>query len=705
MLNLKLGKMFNPSKVVVAGASRTRDKIGYEVLRSLIEAGFRGDIYPVNPKADKIVGLKCYPHVSEIPDCADLAIIVVPPKAVLDVAEDCGDRGVSNIITITAGFKETGPEGASLEEGLVDICKKHDMRLLGPNCVGLIDTYSHLNASFAPCMPLKGDISFISQSGALGTAILEWSLKEGIGLNKFISLGNKADLDETDFIEALCRDSKTSVILAYVENIERGHRFIKVAQKTTRRKPIILLKSGVSESGARAAASHTGSIAGRDVSYNAAFLQTGVLRAHSIEELFDYAIAFSTQPVPKNDGIAIVTNAGGPGIIATDACESYGLRLASFNASTIEHLRTNLPSNASIYNPVDVVGDAKADRFELALDAVMKDEEVGIVLLIMTPQIITEPKKTVRMLFELHQQYPHKPIITSLMGGDSFYESFNILSSNSIPCYPFADRAVSSISALVRYARILEGPSKPNFPKFEVNKRTVKKIISKVIGEGRNALLGHETTAIANAYGINTPSTELATTQDEAIEIADNIGYPVTVKISSPQILHKTDIGGVRVGLNSPKDVKAARSEVIGNARRLVPSADIYGVEIQKVIPKGTELILGMSRDPQFGPLIMFGLGGIYVNFLKDVSFRLAPMTKKSALEMIQETKAHTLLRGVRGQGAKDIDAVMDTVLRIAQLSTDFEELWELDINPLVAYPKKQGIIALDVKMTVYKEE
>ena len=697
--------MFNPSKVVVAGASRTRDKIGYEVLRSLIESGFKGEVFPVNPKAEKIIGLKCYSRVSDVPEDIDLAIIVVPAESAVEVAEDCGEINVNNLITISAGFKETGLEGASREEELVKICKKHRMRLLGPNCVGLIDTYSPLNASFAPCMPLKGNISFISQSGALGTAILEWSLNERIGFNKFISLGNKADLDETDFIEALGRDPNTRVILAYVENIDRGSEFVKVAYKVTRKKPIIMLKSGVSESGKRAASSHTGSIAGQDVSYNAAFLKTGVLRAHSIEELFDYALAFSTQPVPKDGGVAIVTNAGGPGIIATDACEAYGLKLANFHRETIESLRTNLPINASIYNPVDVLGDAKADRFEVALDNIMEDVGVGAVLLIITPQIITEPKKTVRLLFELSQNFPKKSIVISLMGGDSFYESVRILSTHGIPCYPFADRAVLSISALYRYAKILERPSKLNFPKFDVDKRFVRKTFKKVISEGRSVLLGHETSKIANAYGINSPTTELATTKEEAVDIAENIGYPVTVKISSPQIIHKTDISGVKVGLNSPKEVKKARLEVLSNARNFVPSAEIYGVEIQKVIPKGMELILGMNRDPQFGPLIMFGLGGIYVNFLKDVSFRLAPMTEKSALEMIQETKAYRLLRGVRGGKELDIEAVSDAILRIAQLSLDFKGLLELDINPIVVYPKGEGISALDVKMTILKED
>jgi len=696
--------MFNPSRVVVAGASRTRDKIGYEVLRSIIESGFRGDIYPINPKADKILGHKSYPNVSEIPDHADLAVVVVPAESTLEVAENCGERNIHGLITITAGFKEVGPDGAELEEELLKICKRYRMGLLGPNCVGMIDTYSPLNASFAPCMPTQGDIAFISQSGALGTAILEWSAKERIGFSKFISLGNKADLDETDFIDALSRDPRTSVILAYVENIKRGREFIKVARKTTLKKPVVLLKSGVSESGARAASSHTGSIAGRDVSYNSAFKQSGVLRANSIEELFDYAMVFSTQPVPRNDRIAIVTNAGGPGIIATDACESYGLKLASFGIDTIEKLGRDLPSNASIYNPVDVIGDAKADRFEVALDTIMEDENVGIVLLIMTPQIVTEPKKTVRMLSELHQHFPEKPIVTSLMGGDSFYESLNILSSHHIPCYPFADRAVTSISALVRYARVLERPGKLIFPRYDANKPFVRRVLKKVAKDDRNVLLGHETTAIAKAYGINVPPTKLATTQEEAIEMADEIGYPVTVKISSPNIIHKTDIGGVKVGLSSPDEVKNARSEVLVNARRLVPTADVYGVEIQKMIPKGLELILGMSRDPQFGPLIMFGLGGIYVNFLRDVSFRLAPMTEETAFEMMQETKAYTLLRGVRGESEYDMDAVVDTILRISQLSLEFKELIEMDINPIVVYSKGDGVSALDVKMTIDRE-
>lgn len=694
-----LETFFNPSSVAVIGASREEGKVGHEVLKNIINSGFKGKIYPINPNCASIIGLKCYSNVRDVAEKIDLGIVAVPAKIVPTVTEDSGIKGVKGLIVISAGFKETGGEGSKLEREVVEICSRYNVRLLGPNCLGVIDTHSPLNASFAATMPLKGNIAFISQSGALGTAILDWTLQRRIGLSKFVSLGNKADVDETELMFSLEEDDNTKVILIYIEGVNRGDKFIEAGRKVTCKKPIIVLKAGVTAAGSKAVSSHTGSMVGSDLAFGLACDKAGVIRVNAAGELFDVAKAFSTQPTPKGFNVAIVTNAGGPGILAMDACEKYGLKAAPISSEIVDKLRGGLPPAASFFNPIDVLGDADSERFRFALETVMESEDVHSVLVILTPQAMTQPDQTAKVLGEIKKKFPEKPLFTSLMGGDSVYNAGEILEEEGIPNYDFPERAIMSISVLADYERRRRGGSTYNAPHFNVDTEKVASIFKEVRNSGRLVLAAGEANEVARAYGIPSPYIELARTADEAATIATKNGYPVVMKIESPNILHKTDIGGVKMNVMSADEVKTSFYELVGRAYTFYPNATVLGVNVQKMIPQGRETIIGMTRDVTFGPLIMFGLGGIYVNFLKDVSFRLAPLTQGEGVEMIRETKAYTLLRGIRGEKSSDIDSVVDTLLKVSQMVTDFPEINEMDINPLFVYEK--GCMALDVKITI----
>lgn len=697
--------LFNPDGVAVIGASKTPGKIGYAILDGLIKSKFKGKIYPVNPKEKQILGLQCYPDPLKIPDKVDVGIIAVPDKFVNKVACKCGEAGIKALIVVSAGFKEIGSEGLEREKELVEICQKYKMRLLGPNCVGMMDTHTPINASFANRLPIKGEVAFISQSGAMLVSILDWSLTTGIGFSKFISLGNKADLNEADFIKEAGDDPNTKVILCYIEDVSDGNKFMKTAREVSKKKPIIILKSGSSIAGAQAATSHTGALVGSDLAYKTAFNQAGIIRAKSMAELFDLAVSFTNQPIPKGDRVAIVTNAGGPGIITTDSIENHGLKMTRFNRNTTEALRKNLPPEGNFYNPVDVLGDAKTDRYSFALEKVLQDENTDNVIVLLCPTAVTEAELTAKTIIELKEKYPEKPVFAAYMGGETLKESSQILSKAGVPCFTFPEPAISSIKGLVSYSQIRKQKTTSRALSFaDIEQKTVKATLYDAHRDRRLVLLGNETAQIAEAYGIPTSLISLAVTSDEACAISEKIGYPVVLKISSPKIIHKTDIGGVKVGLNSKKEVREAFSSIMGNAKRFFPSARIYGVEIQKMMPQGAELIIGMSRDIQFGPLIAFGLGGIYVNLLKDVSFRLADgLTHDEIENMIAETKANTLLRGYRGGKPVDMKILVETIARVARLCLDFPEIAEMDINPIFAYEK--GASAIDVKITISEQK
>jgi len=696
-----LTSLFSPKSVAIVGASKSPGKIGNVIVKNMISCGYKGKVFPINPKEPEIEGLSCYPSVDKTPEPAEMAVLAVPAARSLEIAEMCGKSGVKHLVAITAGFKETGKEGLELERKLLDTCRNFKMRLLGPNCVGLMDTHTPINASFAAGYPLEGEIAFISQSGAMVLSILDWSFRAGLGFSKFVSLGNKADLTEAHFIEDAAEDPNTKVILCYIEDVEDGSHFLEVARRAVKKKPIIILKSGISQAGAQAASSHTGALAGSDLAYETAFRQCGIIRAREMSELFDLAVAFAKQPVPRSNRVAVVTNSGGPGIIATDSIEQKNLAMARFTKETIDALRERLPAEANIYNPVDVLGDAKADRFRFSLEKVLADPGVDSAVVLVCPTAVTEPRETARAMLDMRRTYPDKPVFAAFMGGEKLAEGIETLAQAQIPCFTFPEPAITSISGMANYGRIRDMPEEQeqlSFPDLDL--KTVKATLFDIKRDNRLVLLGSEAAEIVSAYGIPAVPTFLANSPEEAAEFAEQAGFPVVLKIASPQIMHKTDVGGVKIGLSSRDEVSKGFIEIMDNVHRYLPRVVLYGVEVQKMMPKGVELIIGVTRDVQFGPLIAFGLGGIYVNLLKDVAFRLANgLVTKEIEKMISETRAYTLLRGYRGEKPSDINAVVDTIGRVAKLVTDFPEITEMDINPAFAY--SQGISALDVKITI----
>ena len=694
-----LDTLFSPRSIAVIGASRSEGKLGYVVLSNIIQSGFSGDIYPINPGADEILGHPCYASLDAIASEVDLAVIVIPGKAVLNALEACGKRGVGSVIVISAGFRETGHEGLMAERKMAEIADMYQMRIVGPNCLGVIDTLAPMNASFAAGMPRRGKIAFMSQSGALCTSILDIALAQDIGFSRFVSLGNKADLNEIDFLQAWADDPESKVVMAYLEGIADGARFIEVARQLTKHKPVVTIKSGSTSAGSRAVSSHTGTLAGSERAYEAAFKQSGVIRAGSVSEMFDLAIALSRQPLPRNDRVAIITNAGGPGIMATDAIERSGLSLAALTQETMDKLRQALPSAASVLNPVDVLGDALADRYQAALKLVSADPNVGALIVILTPQYVTQIDETARAVADVAGQ-SNIPLLTCFMGEANTESGVKILTAHNIPNYVVPERAVAALKTMVNQRHWQERPL-PEFETFDVDRERVAQVFQQVRASGRTQIGDAEARAILEAYRIPIPASKLCKTTDEAAAFAEEIGYPVVMKIASPDILHKTDIGGVRLNVASVSDVRDSCDLLNFRALRYMPDAEIWGCLVQQQVRGGKEVILGMNRDPQFGPLVMFGLGGIYVEVLKDIAFRIAPFSRDEANEMIQEIRSFSLLRGVRGQPPSDIKAVTDTLLKLSQLVTDFPEIVEMDINPLMVFEEGRGVMGIDMRLVL----
>ncbi|WP_003543000.1 acetate--CoA ligase alpha subunit [Desulfotomaculum nigrificans] len=696
-----LTPLLTPRTVAIVGASKTPGELGNVVLKNVIGYGFTGGIFPVTSAEQEIEGIICYKTVRDIPAQVDLAVICVSAPNCPAVVEECGQVGIKNIVVVSGGFKEIGPEGLELEKKLLSACHKYGISMVGPNCVGIMNTHVPVNASCSSVFPYQGDIAFISQSSAMLTSIIDWSKSNHLGFSQVIGLGNKAHLDEADFIEAIAKDPMTKVILCYIEDVNNGKHFLEVVTRVAKQKPVIILKSGSSQAGAQAVSSHTGELAGSDLAYETAFTQAGILRARSMTELFDLAVCFSYQPVPQGDRVAIVTNAGGPGIVTVDAIENSGLMVARFDKETLDALRANLPTQANIYNPVDVLGDAQSDRYGFALETVLKDPYVDSVVVLVCPTTATDPENIAQTIIDLNQKYPHKPILAVYMGGAVLAESAKILARARIPVFTFPEPAVNSLAGMVKYARIAETNTQgEEIILDDVDQNKVKAVFYDVIRDGRSVLLGSEAAAVAEAYGIPAAPIKLSTSPDEAVALAEKMGYPVVLKVASPKIMHKTDVGGVKIGLTNSDQVRDAFIEIMENVQRYLPNVIPYGIEVSKMMPKGTELIVGMTKDVQFGPLIAFGLGGMYVNLLKDVSFRLAKgLTREEIQAMISETKAFTLLRGYRGERPADMISLIDMVARTAKLVTDFPEISEMDINPLFAY--EDGVSALDIKITI----
>jgi acetyltransferase len=694
--------IMSPKSIAVVGATDRPGSVGFAVFNNIIKAGFKGGLYPVNVKAKSVQGVKAYPTLLAIPDEVDMAVVIVPADKVCSVMEDAGKKGVKGAIVISAGFRETGGNGAELEKRLKEVIWKYGISMIGPNCLGVINNNENarMNASFATKMPKPGNIAFISQSGALCTAVLDYAAGKNIGFSKFVSFGNKTDINETDLLRYLKDDPDTDVILMYLEDITNGREFLETAREITwqAHKPMLAVKSGRSVEGARAAASHTGSLAGADGTYDALFCQSGILRVEGVEELFNRAIAFSKQPIPKGNRIAIVTNAGGPGIMATDAAVRHNLKIAAFSEKTKENLKKVLPPTASVQNPVDVIGDATHERYEAAIRYILADENVDGAVVILTPQAMTDILETAQIVPHVTKDVK-KPVLCSFMGIVDVSEGVKYLEEHNIPNYAFPEAAVRTMASMASYGKLLS-LDKREVRKMPADSSAASAIIKKKLaGKDSYYMSEREANEILQCYGFPVLKSVLLKELSDIDKAADELVFPAAMKICSPDIVHKFDVGGVRLKIKTKEEARAAFVEIIENAKKLKPAVRIDGVIIERMAKRGVEVILGAVRDPKFGPICMFGLGGTFVEAMKDVTFRLAPMWEISAEIMIETIKAYSILKGVRGAPASDINAIKDCVLRLSQMVTEHPEIAELDINPLIVYPQGEGCVVADSRI------
>ena len=694
-----LSELFAPSRVAVIGATDREGAVGRAVMSNLQES-FDGDIVPVNPNAETVLGLPCVPDIASAGD-VDLAVVVVPATVALTVVREAAEAGVENVVVISAGFGEAGGEGVARERELETIAAEYDLNLVGPNCIGVLSTPLGLNATFGPTNALAGSMSFMSQSGAIVTSVLDWANDQGIGFKDIVSLGNKTVLDETDFLEAWDDDPGTDVILAYLESIEDGQAFIEQAREVTRTTPVLVAKSGRTDAGAKAAASHTGAIAGSDRAYDAGLAQAGVLRVDSLEDLFEFAQLLAGQPPPNSNGVGVVTNAGGAGVLATDAIGDADLSLASFTGDTYTALADALPEEASTNNPVDVIGDADATRFRRALEAVLADENVGAVAVLSAPSAVLSYDDLAETVVAL-QHESDKPMVACLMGGARTESAAARLREHGVPNYFDPARAIESLDTLAAAGEASTREYEPPTA-FDVDRKRADGVFSRANARRENRL-GVEAMDLLSAYGIQIPASEIVETPGDAVDAAADINGPVAMKIVSPDILHKSDIGGVKVGV-AETDARDAFEDLVTRAYNYQPDATVLGVQVQEMVDTddGVETIVGMTRDPQFGPLLMFGLGGIFVEVFEDTAFRVAPVSEREARAMTHEIDAAPLLRGARGRESVDIEAAVEAIQRLSQLVTDHPEILELDINPLVVAPK--GATAIDIRLTLDQEQ
>jgi acetyltransferase len=701
-----LDAIFAPKSIAVVGASTSKGKVGHDIFLNILRGNYKGTLYPVNPKAKSILSVKCYKSILKIPDPIDLAMLIIAPKFAIQTVKECIEKEVKGIIIISAGFKEVGGEGLAIENEIKELCKEAKIRVVGPNCLGVINPSSDIsvNASFSARMPKKGNISFISQSGALCTAVLDFAAYRGLGFSKFISIGNKADVDELDLLKYYHNDPDTSVIMIYMEELQRnGAEFIREVIKITsgeKSTPILAIKSGRSAQGAAAAASHTGSLAGSDAIYDAIFDEAGIIRCDSVNQLFDFAEAFSAKKIPANDRIAIVTNAGGPGIIATDMTVSSGLRLAKLSEETVEELHRHLPATANFHNPIDVIGDATKERYENTLATVISDKGVDGVLIILTPQSMTDAIGTAEAIVTISNN-SQKPIVCCFMGVFDVSEGVELLQKHHIPVYTFPENAARALGVLNLANRWLNRKRLPQY-KLEFDSKKAGQLIKGHLNDNRLILGEKEGSELLKCYGFSTLEMEVAKSENKAIEIAEKIGYPVVMKIISPQILHKSDAGGVIMGPKNKTEVKKAFKNIMKSAKAYDPQADLQGVLIQQMAAKGEEVILGVSKNEvNGGHSIMFGLGGIFVELFKDVVFRLAPIGRNDARRMIKTIKGYPMLKGFRGRPVADIEAIEKMLVGLSHLVEDNPLIKELDVNPLLVHEKGKGATVADVVITL----
>ncbi len=689
-----LDRFFNPNGVAIIGASSSPDKLSYGVVRNLKEHGYRGPIYPINPKGGEILGLKVYPTILDVPDPVELSVIMIPAPLVPEALRQCGQRGLKAVIVITGGFREVGPEGEALEHTLKEIGETYGIRLIGPNCVGVIDAHLPLDTTFIKEMPRPGHIGFVSHSGAICGGTVDWAREVGVGYSRIASLGNQLDVDIADGIRMLQDDPNTRVISIYAEGLPDGRRFVEAAARVYRRKPIVMLKAGITSAGVRAVASHTGALAGDEQAYLAACHRAGALVVGSLQEQNDVATALATQPLPVGNRVALLTNAGGPAALTADELDRCGLRMADLSPETQERLKPITPRGTQLGNPVDMLGGPQAEMFSAAGKVLLEDPGVDMLMAIFVPQAITPVDNVARNVVTAATD-SRKPVVCCLVGGESITEAIKILNHNAVPFYQDPNRAARALGGLLRYSQLRDRPEFDPQPVAGTHRESAQALLERLVIEDAAEFLDPETSArVVSAYGIQVPGSGLADSLGKAQALGETLGYPLAMKLVAPGVVHKADVGGVQLGLHDANAVRVAFEALVGHGAGNT-------VLLQRMAPRGQEVIVGARRDPQFGPVLMFGLGGTFVEVLKDVAFRLAPISRQDAREMVLETAAGRLLQGVRGAPPADLDAVVDVLCRIGQLVVDCDQIAELDVNPLIVGQAGQGAWAVDVRIAV----
>ncbi len=703
MNNENLIGLMRPKTIAIVGASTTPGKIGYTVLHNLLESKFSGKIYPINPTADEVLGLKAYPTIDEVPDAIDAAVIVVPAKLVIQMAEECGKKGVKGLIVITSGFSEVGRR--DLEDELVVTSHRYGMRVLGPNIVGNLSNSDKMNASFAPFLPLPGKATLVSQSGALLIAIDASTYTRRVGFDRLVSIGNMSDVDFADLIEFLDDDPNTSCITLYIEGFKDGRRFIDAARKC--HKPIIALKAGVSAHGAAAAASHTGSLAGAAKVYGAAFQQGGVIQATDLDNLFDRTLALSLQPPMTGENLLIITNGGGVGVLATDAGERFGLPLKFAPADVQAELKKHMPEFGSAKNPVDLTGMAGTDWYSASVQYAYAHNWVDGLVVLYCETAMTNPMEIAQAIHKalVDSGVTGKPVTISFVGGEKSEAAMVWLVEHGVPAYPAPDLAVNAMGALREFSRLKATLSESDSSPAQTNRAAALQVIAKARAEGRGSLTEIEAKEVFAFYGLPVTTTRLARTEDEAVKLAKEIGFPIVMKIVSPEILHKSDAGGVKVNIKDENAVREAFRTITENAHKYKADANIHGIAIQEMAPWGTEVILGSVNDPTFGPTMMFGLGGIFVEVLKDVTFRVAPVGAGQALRMLGEIRGAPILAGVRGEAPRDRQVMAETINTYSAMIVDLaDEISESDANPVLLYEEGKGVKVVDARIILKKK-
>ena len=700
-----LDKIMKPKSVAVIGASTKEHTIGSDIMKRLQEYKFNGNIYPVNPKGGIIEGLQAYTSILEVPGEVDLAIIVVNAKFVLDTIDQCHQKGIKGLCIITAGFKETGKEGAEAEKQLLAKIREYGMRCVGPNCLGVVNTHPEirLDGCFAESLPERGNIGFVSQSGALGGGILNILKDLNLGFAQFISIGNQADVNAETALEYWENEEDVEQILLYMESIQNPANFRKLASRISKKKPVLALKAGRSAAGASAASSHTGSLAGADKAANALLNQSGVIREYSLKDLFATAKVFANCPIPKGDRVAIITNSGGPGIMATDAICEHGMQIAKISDETKEKLRSFLPSAASVKNPIDMIASAPIEHYKQTLETVIADENVDMIITIYLPFLGLKDIDVAKALMEIKAAHPEKPVIGVFMTKSEFFAKLSEMDVN-MPFFMYAEEAADGLNRLNQQRKWMERPE-GKIPTFDVDYKRAKEIIAQSINEGREQLTTRESIDVLDAYGIRVCKSGFATTEEEAVTIANSIDYPVVMKMTSKTTSHKTDVGGVRVNIQSEAQLRAEYQDLIAKLTEKGLIDGLEGVIIQEMVKGNREMVCGIATDPQYGPMMMFGLGGVFIEVMKDVTFRIAPLTDIDAKEMIKSVKAYKLLEGARGTKPAQMEQIEETLLRLSQLVNDFKFIDELDINPLLISEKTGEGIAVDGRIKVRMSE